>query len=135
MPALKLDLEIDVDVSICKEGLEILVFDNADDVIAQKIVPWDKLENYPFEYSRIPLMNRDVFVNAGYDNTAQELNDLICKMEESAKRMRKRLEESSIFFRDKWVNETETDNTITDQAFDNEKYTKPFSYDMVNQND
>lgn len=135
MPSIKLDVEIDVDVSLCQEGVEVLVFDSVDDVIAEKVIPWGELEEYPFEYSKIPVGGRDILVNTGYHNSAQDLEDLICKMEDSARRMRKRLEESSIFFRDEWARDTTTNDASTDQAYEKDKYTKPFSYDMVNKND
>jgi len=138
MPAIELELKLslDADVSICEEGIEVLVFDAVDDVLAEKIIPWEELENYPFEYSKIPLDNRDVLVCGQHHNGAQELEDLICKMEESARKMRQRLEESSLFFRDDWVKDTADDPDLAHQkSYLDGKYTKPFSYDMVKKND
>lgn len=135
MAGIKLDVEIDVDVSLCKEGIEVLVFDSVDEVIAERVIPWEDLENLPFEYESIPLVYRDVLVQTPHHSSVDELNDLICQMEESARKMRKRLEESSVFFRDEWIKDTTTSDASTDQAYDNDKYTRPFSYDMVKKND
>lgn len=136
MTAIKLELNLDVDVSLCEEGIEVLVFDSVDDVIADTTIPWEELEGYPFEYSKIPLDNRDVLVCAEHHNSAQELEDLICKMEESARKMRNRLESASVFFRDEWANDTAKDSNLAHEtSYLNDKYTKPFSYDMVKKND
>lgn len=136
MSVIKLDLEIDVDVSFCKEGIEVLIFDECSDVVGEHTVLWEDLENHPFEMESLPLVYKDVLVQTKNNSAVDEINDLICKMEDSARRMRKRLEEASVFFRDDWVKDNEVSEApITEEFYENEKYTKPFSYDMVNKND
>lgn len=122
----KVELNFDIYLELDKNGIDYFSFLDDDDGDAfEHGMNWDELIDRAFEYHTIPLEG-DMLVlcnNKGAGiNSAKELLAIAEGLEEASKRVRKRLEASRMFDRDRWADAG---------GGDKEKFIKPFSYDDV----
>jgi len=133
-------IELDPTMYFTHNGMGGCVFFNDNDDGFEFEMTWDELIEKEFEMNTIPqvlgygdpLQKREVLSYHDEDwNASQDLYDIIVGLENAAKKMRERLENTLVLDRKAWLKANNGEFNQENQG----EFLKYFSYDMVEKNE
>jgi len=124
---MKYTLEVEPSMYFTLNGMGGCVFIGTDDDSIEFEMTWDDLIDRELEMQTIPNQEVDVVTL----NSLQELHKLVVAFEDAANKMRERMTSCLVLDRDAWLE-------ANDGVFNHDnraEFTKPFSHDMVEENE